>query len=386
MSRSLFSLSRVVLLGVSLVAASLACVAADAPQNPAGFAIRRGTNLSHWLSQDFKWTPRAIFITENDLRFIARCGFDHVRLPIDEIEMWHEDGTPNEEAFALLTRAIGWAHANNLRVIVDLHTVRAHHFNAENEGMAPNTLWTDPKAQEHFLGLWSELSKRLRQFPVSMVAYEIMNEPVADNHEDWNKLVNAAHKLIRASEPDRVLVFGSNKWQIPSTLPALKVPAGDKNIILSTHTYSPLLFTHYLADWTPLKVYTGPVHYPGQVVDRATLDKLLVGAPQNFVDVAQNASDEWGPERIRRELEPAINRARELGLQLYCGEFGCMPTPPRADRLQYYRDIVGVFESSGMAWANWEYKGDFGIFEWFPAQKSSGAPDNEMIDALMGRR
>ena len=26
------------------------------------------------------------------------------------------------------------------------------------------------------------------------------------------------------------------------------MPAGDKNIILSTHTYSPLLFTHYLAN------------------------------------------------------------------------------------------------------------------------------------------
>ncbi len=357
-----------------------------APQNPAGFAIRRGTNLSHWLSQDFGWTPRAIHITENDLRYIARVGFDHVRLPIDEKELWHENGKPNEEAFALLVKAVDWARTNKLRIIIDLHTVRSHHFNAENEGGAPNTLWSDPAEQKHFLSLWTELSKRLRHFPASDLAYEIMNEPVADDHEDWNRLINAAHKLIRASEPDRVLVFGSNKWQIPSTLPALKVPAGDKNIILSTHTYSPLLFTHYLADWTPLRVYTGPVKYPGPVVDKATADKLLKGATKNFSDVAANASDDWGPARLRKELEPAINRARELGLQLYCGEFGCMPTVPRADRLAYYRDIVGVFEAEGMAWANWEYKGDFGIFEWFPEQKSSGAPDVEMIDALLGRR
>jgi len=359
---------------------------AHAASNPAGFEIRRGTNLSHWLSQDFGWTPRAIFITENDLKFIARCGFDHVRIPIDEKELWDVAGTPNEEAFALLLRGIGWAHTAGLRVIVDLHTIRSHHFNAANEGGPANTLWTDPKEQEHFLSLWAELSRRLRAFPVDAVAYEIMNEPVADDHEDWNRLINAAHKLIRASEPDRVLVFGSNRWQIPSTLPALKVPAGDRNIILSTHTYSPLLFTHYLAEWTPLKVYTGPVQYPGPVIDKPTLDRLLEGAPRNFADVASNAADNWNRERLRADLEPAIRRARELGLQLYCGEFGCLPTVPRADRLAYYRDIIDVFESEGMAWANWEYKGDFGIFEWFPAQKSSGAPDHELIDVLMHRR
>jgi len=374
-----------VLAAAAFTGSSLFC-GVQAASNPAGFEIRRGTNLSHWLSQDFGWTPRAIFVTENDLKFIARCGFDHVRVPIDEKELWAEDGAPNEQAFALLRQGIDWARAAGLRVIVDLHTVRSHHFNAANEGGPPNTLWADPKEQEHFLSLWAELSRRLRGFPVDAVAYEIMNEPVADDHEDWNKLITAAHKLIRASEPDRVLVFGSNKWQIPSTLPALKVPAGDKNIILSTHTYSPLLFTHYRAEWTPLKVYTGPVRYPGAVIDQPSLDQLLEGAPRNFVDVASNAADVWGPERIRQELAPAIQRARELGLQLYCGEFGCMPTVPRADRLAYYRDMVDVFESAGMAWANWEYKGDFGIFEWFPEQKSSGAPDNELIDTLLHRR
>lgn len=357
--------------------------AAATPTNPAGFAIRRGTNLSHWLSQDFGWQPRQIWITENDLRFIARLGFDHVRLPIDEKEMWNEDGSQNADAFALLVKAIGWARANHLRVIVDLHTVRTHHFNAVNEGMAANTLFTDPKAQDAFIHLWRQLSEKLRAFPVSDVAYEIMNEPVADNPEDWNQLVAKAHAALRQLEPNRVIVIGSNRWQIPQTLPLLKVPAGDKNIILSTHTYSPLLFTHYTAEWTPAKIYTGPVHYPGPVVTQADLDDLMKKMGGNQKDLFATALDNWGPQRIAQELEPAIRRAKELGLQLYCGEFGCLPTVPRADRLAYYRDIVGVMESNGMAWANWEYKGDFGIFEWHGAKLLTGAPDMEMIDALL---
>jgi endoglucanase len=365
------------------VAAFASAEATPVPANPSGFVIRRGTNLSHWLSQDFGWQPRLAWITENDLKFIARLGFDHVRLPLDEKELWRDDGTPNEEAFALMLQAVGWARASHLRVIIDLHTVRAHHFNAANEG-GHNTLFTDPKAQQGFLDLWRQLSARLHDQPVDAVAYEIMNEPVADDPEDWNRLVATAHAAIRQLEPGRVIVIGSNRWQIPSTLPLLKAPAGDKNIILSTHTYSPLLFTHYTAQWVGTKIYTGPVHYPGPVVPRETYDDLMhkLGA-DGQADLIANAKDDWGPARLVQEFAPAIRRARELGLQLYCGEFGCLPSVPRAERLAYYRDFVTVMEANGMAWANWEYKGDFGLFEWHGAKLTTGAPDMELVDALL---
>jgi endoglucanase len=375
-------LSSLCLVALALLPA-LAPAAPAVPANPAGFVIRRGTNLSHWLSQDFGWQPRSQWITEADFRFIAQAGFDHVRLPIDEKELWHEDGTQNAEAFALMRQAIGWARAQQLRVIVDLHTVRTHHFNAANEG-GHNTLFSDPRAQAAFLDLWRQLSAQLREYPVTDVAYEIMNEPVADDHEDWNRLVAAAHAAIRALEPDRVLVIGSNRWQIPPTLPFLKVPAGDRNIILSTHTYSPFLFTHYTAAWVPTKAYTGPVQYPGPVV---TPEQFAVLQAMNkkgeFTDLIATARDDWGPARLAQEFEPAIRRARELGFQLYCGEFGCLPTVPRADRLAYYRDIVGVMEASGMAWANWEYKGDFGVYEWHGPKQTTWQPDQALLDALL---
>ena len=361
---------------------AMTAASASVPTNPSGFVIHRGTNLSHWLSQDFGWQPRAIWITENDIRYLARAGFDHVRLPIDEKEMWNEDGSRNEAAFALLRQAIEWCRENHLRVVVDLHTVRTHHFNAANEG-GTNTLFTDPQAQEHFVGLWRQLSARLGHLPVDQVAYEIMNEPVADDHEDWNHLVAISLQAIRELEPNRVVVIGSNRWQIPSTLPFLKVPADDKNIILSTHTYAPLPFTHYLAFWTPLKAYTGPVHYPGRIVDQKLFEEQLPKNDAFIQEMANSAEEDWNAARLFQELEPAIKRARELGLQLYCNEFGCMPTVPRADRLAYYRDITGVFEANGMAWANWEYKGDFGIFEWHGPKESIGAPDVQMIDVLM---
>ncbi|MFA5257514.1 MAG: cellulase family glycosylhydrolase [Opitutales bacterium] len=359
---------------------------AKAPVNPSGFAISRGINISHWLSQDFGWAPKNEWFTENDMRYIASIGFDHVRLPVDEIELWNVDGSANEANFTMLKDALGWASENGLRVIVDLHSVRAHHFNASNEGKH-NTLWTDPAAQEHFIGLWKQLSARLCDYPNDFLAYEIMNEPTAPDPEDWNKLVTKTIDYIRSVEPERVIVIGADMWQTPQLMPFLKVPEGDRNIILSMHTYEPLLFTHHTASWIdgPIQTYTGPVNYPGPIIDKATFDTLAGDSRKLAHPLSSSVLDNWGPERFLVEIAPAVKRAQELGLQLYCGEFGSLPTVPRAARLAYYRDIVGVFEANGIAWANWEYKGDFGITEWHGLKSLDGAPDVQMIDALMQR-
>lgn len=372
------------LLVLTLTAIIPWAVAEPAAQNPSGFAIHRGINLSHWLSQDFKWAPREEWITENDIRYIASLGFDHVRIPVDEIELWHEDNSANEEAFAQLEGALEWCERSKLRVIVDLHSVRAHHFNASNEG-GQNTLWNNPEAAEHFLSLWQQLSDRLNGYPNDFLAYEIMNEPTAPSADDWNKLLGQSIELIRAQEPERVIVLGANLWQIPEMIPELEVPEGDPNLILSFHSYVPLMFTHHTADWTPapIKDFPGPVTYPGPVIDPDTFAQFMKPFPADEFDYLMNTTDDWGPERFQEAFKPAIDAARERGLQLHCGEFGCLPTVPREARLAYYRDIVGVFEANGIAWANWEYKGDFGISEWHGLESLDGAPDVQMINALM---
>jgi endoglucanase len=185
-----------------------------------GFHISRGVNISHWLSQSRRrGQGRRAYFTEKDVAYIAGLSYDHIRLPVDEEQLWDEGGNKEEEAFRLLNNAIKWSREHNLRVVVDLHILRSHHFNAEEK-----PLWTDPKAQEKFFQLWSDLSSELREYPVNRVAYELMNEPVADDPEDWNRLVGKAVKVIRKTEPDRKIVIGSNKWQSANTFDQLRIP------------------------------------------------------------------------------------------------------------------------------------------------------------------
>ena len=108
------------------------------------FELIRGVNISHWLSQsNVRGEARAAYFTEKDVAYIASEGFDHLRIPIDEEQMFYEDGKKDTEAFALLHNALDWCRKYDLRAVVDLHILRSHHFNAKSR-----PLFTDAKAQE----------------------------------------------------------------------------------------------------------------------------------------------------------------------------------------------------------------------------------------------
>ena len=63
------------------------------------FAVQRGVNISHWLSQsDRRGTGREEWFNRQDVALLAGLGFDPLRIPIDEEQMWDEDGKPVPEA------------------------------------------------------------------------------------------------------------------------------------------------------------------------------------------------------------------------------------------------------------------------------------------------
>lgn len=347
------------------------CRAGAGEASTDAFTIHRGLNISHWLSQSrVRGLARERYFTEKDVAYIASEGFDHLRIPVDEEQLFLENGEKDAEAFALLHDALGWCRKYGLRAVVDLHILRSHHFNA-----AEKPLFTDDKAQESFFECWRKISGELNGYSNGWVAYELMNEPVADQAEDWNKLVRRCVEVIREREPQRTLVIGSNRWQRFETVKELELPENDPNIIVSFHYYDPFLFTHYLAGWTDNRDYFGKVHYPGRVVAPEDLAKLPADLAVRFGDWTKQVYDK---DAFKRDFGEALSVAKARGLQLYCGEYGCINSSPVPDRVRWWRDINEVFEEMGIARAVWDYKGDFGILkrEW---------PDRPMLDALMGK-
>lgn len=321
------------------------------------FEIFRGTNIAHWLSQSARrGVERENFFTKKDVEQIASMGFDHIRLPVDEEQMWDEKGNRHADAFTLMENAIQWAGEFGLKVIIDLHILRSHHF---NRGEKP--LWTDPAEQEKFYDFWRDFSTALKKYPNSQVAYELMNEAVADDPNQWNELLANAYKVIRELEPERTIVIGSNRWQSVNTFDELVVPENDPNIILSFHFYEPFLLTHHHASWTYLKNYHGPVHYPGILLTTSEFELL----PDSIKPVVEDwVGKESGKQMMFEQWAQPIAKANKLKLPLYCGEFGIITGTPEPDRLNWYTDMIQLFEENDIAYANWNYdSGSFGLVD-----------------------
>lgn len=319
------------------------------------FEVRRGTNISHWLSQSqARGEQRRAWFTEEDVKRIAGWGFDHIRLPVDEEQLWAEDGSREEEAFQLLDNALNWCAAAGLRVIVDLHILRSHYFISETEP----ALYTDPAALEKFADLWRDLSAFMRSRPVDQVAYEMLNEAIAEKPASWNRVSRYVFDILRALEPERTIVLGSNEWNQYQTYPDLDIPQ-DNHLLLTFHYYNPMFITHHRASWVDFGLYTGSIQYPGLSIPPQCLAELDRVLP----DKGRQHNVYFDREIMKQHMLIPHTIAQKTGHALYCGEFGCIHLAPPEIQRCWYRDIISIFDELNISWANWDYKGSFGLIQ-----------------------
>ncbi len=337
------------------------------------FSIAKGTNISHWLSQsDVRGEQRRAFFSRDNVRELRNLGFDHIRIPIDEEQIWDMDGKLEDEAMGLLHNGLDWCEAEGLKAIVDLHILRSHCF-IDNQGK--NSLFTDPREAERLAQMWADLSDQLSDRPNDWVAYELMNEAIADDHEDWNRVLLYPYRAIREREPKRTIAIGSNRWCQAQTFPALRVPENDPNLMLVLHFYNPMLITHWKAPWSKdIRDYRGPVTYPGVPISENDWNALEP-------DLQRRLQDEniwWDRDRMEAFIQPAIAKARECGLPLWCNEFGVVKWMDDDIKRAWYRDFVSIMEENDIAWSNWDYRGQFGLYDGLTREPTM------VIEALLG--
>ena len=110
-----------------------------------------------------------------------------------------------------------------------------HHFDelsADADGQAAR-----------FLALWSQISEHYASAS-ERLSFELLNEPHDPlTAERWNRLLADALAVVRQSNPERAVIAGPVRWNIPDALPLLRLPADDR-LIVGVHYYSPFKFTH----------------------------------------------------------------------------------------------------------------------------------------------
>jgi len=332
------------------------------PKFPEGFNIQKGVNIGYWLSESNgrNGTAQVDFFGEQDVVLLAQKGFDHLRIPIDEGELWNYKNEKYTDAFKYIHAAIGWCKANKLRVIIDLNTLKGHR------------LWSNDDEQDRFIDIWKELALELKKYPTNLVAYELLSNPAADSAAEWNDLLAKAIKAIREIDPKRVIVVSSNQNGSYSTFSQLKLPEGDNHIILNFHYYEPVYFTHYRYSGSRQQDYSGPVHYPGATITAKELNQQ----PATIRNLLAGSTQDYNEDIIADQIATVARVAKKFKVPIICGEWGCTSLTPRKDRIRWYKDMKKALDKNTLSWTVWTYKGDFGIMA------DDGSEDDKLLKLL----
>jgi len=317
------------------------------------FMFKRGVNISHWLSQNMdNRTYGADWFTEEDVRWIADQGFDHIRVPIDAKHWMQDDGGLKLSALEPFNRACAWAQENGLGVILDMHTLPGANFSSKARD---SSLFTDPVLLEKVARFWGEIAAQYAEAG-TWLRFELLNEPVAEKDEQLNPVMKRFLSAVRETNPTRVVYVTSNQWSKFRTVYALDLP-DDPNIALTLHFYDPLPFTHQRTDWTEYKSSMPQVDFPGVIPD---LSSLL---PRGHSRLALSGTSINAELSIDPGFQKLADWAEEYapGLEIHIGEFGVYRSATPESIHNYYSAVVAASERHGFSWAAWDYRGGFAV-------------------------
>jgi endoglucanase len=331
--------------------------------------FKKGINLGNRLEAPTEGDWGGTILAE-DFPFIARRGFDHVRIPVRF--SGHALATPpytiDADFFSRVDTVLDQATAANLAVVLDMH--------------AYDDLALDVAAQrDRFVGLWTQIAARYQSRPET-VAFELFNEPYGQLDTTWNDVMVPAVQTIRATNPRRLLIVDSVFWADPTKLSALNLP-GDANIMASIHFYEPKLFTFQGMSWMGPPFLTTGVVFPGPPATSITPVQAAKDASwsnQWFTDYNSKpaATNPSGPATIAAQLDLINAYRQKQGRAVYNGEWGPQSGGDMDSRIRLVTLVRQECEKAGIGWAIWEDPVNMNLFD-----SVAGTWVTGIIDALL---
>ncbi len=296
---------------------------AAAPQTPLDpFAqnalLARGVNLGNALEapREGEW---GVVLEERYFQLIKEAGFTAVRVPT----RWSAHAatrapfTIDKDFFARVEWAVKQALQRDLAVVLNMH-----HY---------EEIMQDPQGHwQRFLGMWEQIARHFRDYPAELF-FELLNEPCNKlSPETWNTLLVEAIRVVRATNPYRILIVGPANWNAMSALQSLRLPEEERGLIVTVHYYNPFQFTHQGAEWVE--------------GSQAWLGTTWSGTPQqrSAIELDFMRAKLWAEGQKR---------------PLFLGEFGAYSKADMDSRALWTAFVAREAEKQQMSWnaGDWHY-------------------------------
>ena len=266
----------------------------------------------------------ASFFSDEDARYLASLGMNHVRIPFS-YRHFEDDDRPfemKEAGFTLLDSVIAMCERHGLYAILDLHALPGaqnmhwHSDNATHKAL----FWQHRHFQDRVVNLWSQLALHYKG-NATVAGYNIMNEPGDASNARIKPFYDRAIDAIRAIDPDHIIFLDGNRYG--QDFSAFEGFEPYPNTVYAAHDYK-----------LPGYSYGGP--YPGITrgvyVDRANIEETFLKRTEFM---------------------------RKTGTPIWIGEFGPVFTGDLdrdADRYHLLEDQLDIYNEHDAHWSLWAYK------------------------------
>jgi len=183
-----------------------------------------------------------IFIQEDDFAWLARWGFNSVRLPFNSRHLLEKDGL-NPDYLSHIDDAVRWSKKYGLLLFLDCHGAPGGQTgtnidDSENDYPA---LFGNPENERRLLLLWRLLAERYKDEP-AIGGFDLLNEPITHWHPDiYPQLVPLYRRLIkeiRTIDPNHLLILEGTHWATDfSVFSELSLAEAQDNLMFEFHKY-----------------------------------------------------------------------------------------------------------------------------------------------------
>ena len=282
------------------------------PQDAAKW-MTRGINIGNTMEAPTEGAWGNPPVQEHAFDDYKNAGFTAVRIPIT----W--DGhTSTTSPYAIdsawlarVEQVVDWGLQRGLFIAINAH----HESWIKNSFTAANVA--------RFDSIWSQIASRFRSKSDRLI-FEIINEPYPMTGANVNVLNAQVLKIIRQTNPTRIVLFSGDMWSNSDQLVTAAIPdPSDKYLIGYYHSYDPYPFG---------LIGTGTYGSPADInATKAKFDQVTAWSKLNNIPVL-------------------------------LGEFGVMDTADYNSRMCAYGTVVDQALSHGVPSFAWDDGGSFPVY------------------------